>query len=536
MRKLWLAISAFVAVVSFANAQTFRVLYNFGTHEGDPVNPAGIIAQGRDGSLYGVGLSSTSFAEYGYEVTRSGVLTTLANLGGDYSGTNPSFGLSLGTDGEFYGTTSDGGPDSAGTIYKFTPGGVFATLYNFTSESGDFPYPLVPPIQGVDGDFYGTTAGGSACNSGASCGTVYAITPAGTFTELHTFDETDGESVFTALVQGTDGGLYGIADGGGSKGYGTFFRVSPSGKFAVLYNFDLAHAPDPTSITQGSDGSFYGITPFSGPDGTSYAAVFKISHGVLTILHQFSGVEGIPSAGLVQATDGNFYGATDNGTSDCGSIYRMIPGGSFTTLHTFSCTDGYQPSALLQHTDGRLYGTTTYGGTAGTGDGVFFRLDLGLAPFVTFLPAARQVGHTVEILGQGFTGTSAVSFNGAPAAFTVYADTYLTANVPEGATSGLIQVTTPSGTLMSNKPFHVKPQISSFSPTSGPVGTSVVITGVSLTETSKITFNNVVATDFTVNSDSQVTVLVPVGATTTKIGLTTTGAPVYSAGAFTLTQ
>jgi hypothetical protein len=154
---------------------------------------------------------------------------------------------------------------------------------------------------------------------------------------------------------------------------------------------------------------------------------------------------------------------------------------------------------------------------------------------VTFLPAARQVGHTVEILGQGFTGTSAVSFNGIPAAFTVYADTYLTATVPNGATRGFIKVTTPGGTLTSNKQFQVKPQITSFSPANGPVGTSVVITGVSLAQTSKITFNSVVATHFTVNSDTRVTVAVPAGAPTARIGLVTTGAPTYSQNTFAVT-
>jgi hypothetical protein len=156
---------------------------------------------------------------------------------------------------------------------------------------------------------------------------------------------------------------------------------------------------------------------------------------------------------------------------------------------------------------------------------------------VTFLPAARQVGHTVEILGQGFTGTTAVSFNGTPATtFNALTDSFLTAIVPTGATSGLITVTTPSGVLTSNKKFQVRPQVTSFSPTSGPVGTSVVITGVSLSQTSKITFNSVVAANFTVNSDTQVTVTVPAGATSAKIGLTTTGAPAYSQGAFTVTQ
>jgi uncharacterized repeat protein (TIGR03803 family) len=211
--------------------------------------------------------------------------------------------------------------------------------------------------------------------------------------------------------------------------------------------------------------------------------------------------------------------------------------GEFATLYIFpsDASTGCEPLAtLLQRTDGLLYGTTAGGGSFN--EGVFFSFDIGAGPFVTFLPAARQVGHTVEILGQGFTGTTAVAFNGTPAAtFSVLTDTFLTAIVPDGAKTGLITVTAPGGTLTSNKQFQVKPQITSFSPAGGPVGTSVVITGVSLTQTSKITFNSVVATNFTVNSDTQVTVTVPAGAATAKIGVTTAGAPVYGQAAFTVT-
>jgi hypothetical protein len=67
------------------------------------------------------------------------------------------------------------------------------------------------------------------------------------------------------------------------------------------------------------------------------------------------------------------------------------------------------------------------------------------------------VGRTVKILGQGLTGTSAVSFNGISANFTVNSDTYLTTTVPSGAITGFVTVTTPSGTLTSNQQFRVKP-------------------------------------------------------------------------------
>jgi hypothetical protein len=182
-----------------------------------------------------------------------------------------------------------------------------------------------------------------------------------------------------------------------------------------------------------------------------------------------------------------------------------------------------------------MYGTANNGGTGNNDGGVFFSLDLGLSPFVSFLPAATEVGHTVEFLGQGFTGTTAASFNGKPATFTVVSDTYLTAIVPGGASSGFVTVTTPGGTLKSNKRFLVQPQITSLSPTSGPVGTTVVIKGVSLAETWKVVFNGYVASTFTVDSDSQVTAIVPAGALTGKIGIKTTGAPSYSHFAFTVT-
>jgi predicted Zn-dependent protease len=120
---------------------------------------------------------------------------------------------------------------------------------------------------------------------------------------------------------------------------------------------------------------------------------------------------------------------------------------------------------LIQHTNGRLYGDTAIGGTAG--DGVFYSYDVGLQSFVTFLPAGGRVGAQIEILGQDFTGTTAVSVNGVPAKFAVRLSTYLTATVPNGATSGYITIATPSGTLKSNRKFLVWLQIVGLSGSGG---------------------------------------------------------------------
>src|SRR5262249_23608308 len=111
----------------------------------------------------------------------------------------------------------------------------------------------------------------------------------------------------------------------------------------------------------------------------------------------------------------------------------------------------------------------------------------------------------------------------------------MTAVVPAGATTGFVKVTTPSGTLTSNTKFRVTPQILSFSPGSGSVGTPVTITGVSLAQTTKVTFGGVTATMFTVDSDTQVTATVPTGARTGKIGIVTPGGTALSATNFTVT-
>ena len=110
---------------------------------------------------------------------------------------------------------------------------------------------------------------------------------------------------------------------------------------------------------------------------------------------------------------------------------------------------------MFQHTNGKLYGSTYFGGKFN--QGVFYSLDAGLPPFVTYLPTYGRAGGVVQILGQGFTNTSQVFFNGTPASFNLVYPTFIKATVPDGATTGPITVTTTNGTLTSNKVFIVHP-------------------------------------------------------------------------------
>jgi uncharacterized repeat protein (TIGR03803 family) len=519
--------------ISAADAQTYSDIYDFNNSLVGVANP-GILAQGRDGNLYGTTTGGGTGGVGGvFKITPTGTFSVIYNFDVTH-GANPQSGLTLGTDGNFYGTTYVGGNFNDGTVFKITPGGVLTTLHTFSSTDGANPY--APPIQGTDASYYGTTANGGASNSG----TVYKITSSGTFTMLYQFDGTHGSSPLAPLVQATDGSFYGTASAGGNLGNnGTLFKITVAGAFTVLHNFDSNFGYTPQDpLVQGSDGNFYGTTLHGGT--TNGGLVFKLSPTkVFSVLHSFdtttSADGNTPSAGLVQATDGNFYGVTTGGgTQGQGVLYKISSTGSYSVLYNFAAATGYGPETTLrQHTNGKLYGEATFGGA--NSEGALFAFDVGLTPFISLLPTSGKVGKSVGILGGGFTGTTGVKFGGTSATFSVVSDTYISASVPAGATTGFVTVVTPAATLTSNQKFRVTPAISSFSPLSGAVGTAVTITGTSFTGATQVKFGGVKATTLVVNSDTQVTANVPSGAKTGKITVTTAGGSATSSSSFSVT-
>jgi uncharacterized repeat protein (TIGR03803 family) len=559
LRISQLAISTIlVTLASLAHAQTYSVVYNFASAADDPYNPAytGAIAQGRDGNLYSTAPHGGTCCGAVFKITPAGNLTKLYDFTGGDDGGSPQGGLTLGTDGNFYGTTLLDGSGNAGTVFKITPSGTLITLHSFTGGT-DGGYPYAQPVEGNDGNFYGTTASGGNLNlnDGDGCGTVYKVSPSGEFITIYDFDFTHGDSPVTPLVLGTDGNFYGTATLGGTGDNGVVFKLSPAGKFAMLYNFDGTHGEGPYApLIQGSDGNFYGTTLTGGTHG--HGVVFKMSPaGRLSVLHNMNNATNgeEPSAGLVLASDGNFYGANSYGgpansncfNNSCGTFFQITPSGTFSVIHNFDGTTGMAPEATpFQHTSGIIYGDTQQGGDGdqspcSTGNcGVFYSWkSTALPASVSLVSYSGKVGKVIEVLGQGFAnGQTTVSFDGTASNARIVSSTYLTVAVPNGATTGPVTVTTSGVELTGNKKFRVTPQITSFTPTSGPAGTQVTVTGVSLTQTETVSFGGIAAPGFTVDSDDAVTVTVPTGAVTGPIAITTAGGSVAGTGTFTVTE
>jgi len=344
------------------------------------------------------GFATSAVATASYQIILETVIHAF-NYGVNGS-TDGEFGYSAliqGSDGNFYGTTTGGGAfagnSDGGTFFRVTPAGVTTTLYSFGATATGLSVPYAPLVEGKDGDFYGTTDEGGAYGFGG----IFKVTPDGRETVVYSFDAVGvanfGNTASNGLVLGTDGNFYGMTqEGGGSGCFGTVYKLSTSGGVTTLDCFppvpgDTAGSEPMGNLIEASDGNFYGTNLSGGTYGLG--SVFKITPtGKLTVVHSFGNLDGtgaydgaMPLAGLVQATDGNLYGTTlAAGGNDGGIVFRITLAGYETVLHSFdlmsySSTDGSTPqSSLIQGSDGNLYGTTGFGGI--NGEGTIYRISL----------------------------------------------------------------------------------------------------------------------------------------------------------------
>jgi len=413
------ATQAFALTVNPTPVRSYTVLHSFlgGSPPNDGIQPGygASLAPGSDGNLYGMtpfggtGANISGYAQSGsgilFRISPGGTYAVLHNFGDGTvanDGAMPTAGLVEGADGNYYGMTQNGGVYGFGTVFRITPQGAVTILHSFAGTSitpHDGAIPSASLVLASDGNFYGTTVyGGTAAN-----GTLFRISPAGVYAVLHNFRDgsvtNDGSEPYTALLQASDGNLYGTTVSGGS-GYGTLYQLTLQGGYAQLRSFgDGSYAADPeypSALVQGSDGSLYGTATKA--TSTPKEIAFKMTtQGAPTILHVFgdgsvyddgasSGVS--PPVGLVLGADGNFYGTTTWGgnppVTGNGVAFQMTPAGAVTIIHAFFngqvAYDGVEPSApLCRGLDGNLYGTTTYGGVSGNGSAFQLFLTNGIA-------------------------------------------------------------------------------------------------------------------------------------------------------------
>ena len=292
-------------------------------------------------------------------MTSDGTVTLLHSFGGGAAGQNPRVALVEGPDHNFYATTLRGGTADKGMVFRITPGGSFTVLHSFGGGS-DGEAPKAPLIHATDGNFYGTTTLGGP----ADLGTIFKLTPAGVTTVVHAFaNPADGWRP-EALLQASDGNFYGTTTFGGGASYGSVFKMTAAGAVTTVFSFpsDSQERYPETLVQSGQE--LFGTTTQSANSGRG--AVFKVTTaGAYALVRAFPQRTGgsTPRAPLMRASNGLFYGTTFyGGAANIGTIFSITPAGAVTTLLAFDYsvdTPGMHPeTGVMQAADGNLYATT----------------------------------------------------------------------------------------------------------------------------------------------------------------------------------
>jgi uncharacterized repeat protein (TIGR03803 family) len=358
-----------------AKTKTYRVLHSFNNNVGGDEPVAGLI-EDANGNFYGTTIAKGMGEDGTVFMVPAGsnkpkILHTFT--GGGTDGSDPYAGVIMDQAGNLYGTTVGGGDSitSEGTVYKIDPEDNETLLHSFDGGSdGAFVYAGV--VMDGAGNLYGTTSMGGTDSKGI----VYKLAADGTEKVLHTFTGgSDGGEPFAGLILDKKGNLYGTTFYCGANDDGVVFELAPGGKETVLYSFKGGSGganPYAGSLIADTAGNFYGMTYAGGAKGDGAVYELKLD-GTETVLHSFAGGSdgAAPFAGLIIDSAGNLYGTTQSGGmtcngmgSGCGTVFKLAPDGTETVLHAFKGgLDGIEPSCtLFADGAGNLYGTTIYGG------------------------------------------------------------------------------------------------------------------------------------------------------------------------------
>lgn len=365
------ALTALASAMS-ANAapkkSQFKVLHNFagGTKDGCTSNSR--ITTDGAGNIYGTSLfCGLDNGGVVFKLASDGTETILHAFTGGPDGLEPHGGVTLMRNGDMYGTTTGGGKNRFGTLFKLTRKDKLKVLHDFVNNEGEGATGNL--YRDKAGNFYGTSPIGGAGGSG----TVFKYGTDGTFTVLHTFNGTDGSNPNEGLVADKADSLYGVAFEGGTHNWGTVFKIDSAGNFSTLHNFtDSPDGAEPFGrLAIDRDGNLYGSTVRGGTSGLG--TVFKLApDGTLTTLYSFTnGTGGANPYGDMLLVGKDLFSTTTTGgdpSCRCGVIYEITSKGNEKVLHTFTGTDGSGYSAGLTLDNDMFYGTVQNGGIDNYGD------------------------------------------------------------------------------------------------------------------------------------------------------------------------
>ena len=313
--------------------------------------------------------------------------TVLHNFTGGGDGSTPYSGLTIDGGGNLYGTTSAGGSNTVGVVFKLSrrnSGWVLAQLYSFKGYDNDGAVPYARVIQDLSGVIYGSTIAGGSDNDGS----VFQLQPLPTRPisvispwmerQLHSFSGgNDGQSPRGDLAFDQAGNLYGTTNAGGlPDNIGLVFQLMPSGGNWMenrihIFNGDGDGAYPFAGVTFDPAGNLYGTTYQGG--AYNYGLVYELSPSgsgwTETFLYSFTGGEdgGNPTAGLIRDQLGNLYGATTYGGAGSGTVFELSPsngGWTYGVLYSFAGNSYGGPQGnLVIDSAGSLYGATLADGS-----------------------------------------------------------------------------------------------------------------------------------------------------------------------------
>ncbi|MBE7495334.1 MAG: hypothetical protein HS117_10330 [Verrucomicrobiaceae bacterium] len=340
--------------------------------EATGITPLAGLSQGADGYFYGT-TSAGGINGQGtvFRLSAGGVLTTLVHFAGS-NGSSPRTRMIQASDGNFYGTTYYGGSENRGTVFRMTPAGQLTTLFHFAStNTGVHPHKEL--VEAGDGNLYGVTQYSSYNSNGQvnfSGGVVYRITKTGQFTVMagpgsavQVGGSLSGSSPDTSLIQGMDGALYGCYSG-------SIFKVTLGGQSSTLsLSSGNGFLGSPSDLLLNDDGYFYGVSGNGGVN--SVGGAFNVSsNGAYSIFFNATTTVARNPNTLIKAVDGSFWGTSAGGNNNKGVIFKILQTGEASVVYHFpSTTSG--PSKLMQAFDGTFYGTEAGPGTGGNLGSVF---------------------------------------------------------------------------------------------------------------------------------------------------------------------